>query len=89
MRLGIAKQYFDSGLPYDIMVKFGVLHTSVFESVWITVEAVNGAGAIDGILIWMHKPSLKEADAAGVGQKKFFCGQKNKFGLNCQAVCDV
>jgi hypothetical protein len=36
----------------------------------------------------MHKPSLKEADAAGVGQKKFFCGQKNKFGLNCQAVCD-
>ena len=47
------------------------------------------AGAIYGILIWMHKPSLKEADAAGVGQKKFFCGQKNKFGLNCQAVCDV
>jgi hypothetical protein len=104
------------------MVKFGVSHTSVFESVWIIVEAVNElpamkieyssdvnkqkkiasgfcsaskvkfdccAGAIDGILIWMHKPSLKEADAAGVGQKKFFCGQKNKFGLNCQAVCDV
>ena len=47
------------------------------------------AGAIDGILIWMHKPSLKEADGAGVGQKKFICGRKNKFGLNCQAVCDV
>jgi hypothetical protein len=37
----------------------------------------------------MHKPSLKEANATGVGQKKFLCGRKNKFGLNCQAVCDV
>ncbi len=109
------------------MVKFGVSHTSVFECVWIIVEAVNElpafkieypsdvakqkrvargfcsaskvkfdccAGAIDGILFWMHKPSpsLKEAHGAGVGQKKFLCGRKNKknkFGLNCQAVCDV
>jgi hypothetical protein len=47
------------------------------------------AGAIDGILIWMHKPSLKGADAASVSQKKFLCGRKGKFGLNCQAVCDV
>ena len=122
VRLGIALRYFAGGSPYDIMVKFGVSHTSVFESVWIIVEAVNElpafkieypsdvakqkkiargfcsaskvkfdccAGAIDGILIWMHKPSLKEADGAGVGQKKFLCGRKNKFGLNCQAVCDV
>ncbi len=122
VRLGIAIRYFAGGSPYDIMVKFGVSHTSIFESVWIIVEAVNNssvmhieypsdmneqtkiargfcnaskvkfdccAGAIDGILIWMHKPSLKEAEAAGVGQKKFFCGRKNKFGLNCQAVCDV
>ena len=104
------------------MVIFGVSHTSVFESVWIVVEAVNQlpamkieypsevaeqkriakgfcdaskvnsdccTGAIDGILIWMHKPSMKEANTAGVGQKKFLCGRKNKFGLNCQAVSDV
>jgi hypothetical protein len=104
------------------MVKYGVSHTSVFESIWMVVEAVNDceqmkitypsdvekqkkiargfcdasrvkfdccAGAIDSILIWMHKPSLKEAEAASVGQKKFLCGQKGKFGLNCQAVCDV
>ncbi len=122
VRLGVAKRYFAGGSPYDIMSKFGVSHTSVFESVWMVVEAVNKlpamnieypsdieeqmmiargfcnaskvkfdccAGAIDGILIWMHKPSLKEAEAAGVGQKKFLCGHKNKFGLNCQAVCDV
>jgi hypothetical protein len=121
-RLGIAIRYFAGGSPYDIMSKFGVSHTSVFESVWMVVEAVNKlpamnieypsdieeqkmiargfcsaskvkfdccTGAIDGILIWMHKPSLKEAEAAGVGQKKFLCGRKNKFGLNCQAVCDV
>ena len=46
------------------------------------------AGAIDGILIWMLKPSLKEARECGVDQKKFLCGRKHKFGLNCQAVAD-
>ena len=46
----------------------------------------NCAGAIDGILIWMQKPSLDEAKSVGVDQKKFLCGCKHKFGLNCQAV---
>ena len=32
----------------------------------------NCAGAIDGILIWIQKPSLKEAKKVGVDQKKFF-----------------
>eukprot|EP00804_Cyclotella_cryptica_P022404 CCRYP_020044-RA/>CCRYP_020044-RA protein AED:0.32 eAED:-0.07 QI:0/0/0/1/1/1/2/0/430 len=48
----------------------------------------NCAGAIDGILIWTLKPSLKDANKSGIGQKKFLCGRKNKFGLNCQAVSD-
>lgn len=48
----------------------------------------NCAGAIDGILIWMLKPSLKQAEKSGVDQKKFLCGRKHKFGLNCQAVSD-
>jgi hypothetical protein len=48
----------------------------------------NCAGAIDGILIWMLKPSQREAREAGVDQKKFLCGRKHKFGLNCQAVSD-
>ena len=48
----------------------------------------NCAGAIDGILIWMLKPSPSEARKSGVDQKKFLCGRKNKFGLNCQAVSD-
>jgi hypothetical protein len=48
----------------------------------------NCAGAIDGILIWMLKPSAKEAKRVGVDQKKFLCGRKHKFGLNCQAVSD-
>ncbi len=99
-------QYFAGGLPYDIMMKFGVSHSSIFDCVWIVVEAINSvsamtieypsdveeqkktargfcnaskvkfgccAGAVDGILIWMHKPSMKEADATGVSQKKFLC----------------
>ena len=46
------------------------------------------AGAIDGMLIWTHAPNLSDCDDLGVGQKKFFCGRKHKFGLNFQAVCD-
>ncbi len=37
----------------------------------------------------MLKPSAEEAERAGVGRKKFLCGRKGKFGLNCQAVSDV
>lgn len=47
------------------------------------------AGAIDGILIWIHKPSLQDCTTSGCSSGKFFCGRKKKFGLNCQAVCDV
>jgi hypothetical protein len=46
------------------------------------------AGAIDRILIWIHKPTRIDAAKAKIGVKKFFCGRKHKFGLNCQAVAD-
>jgi hypothetical protein len=46
------------------------------------------AGAIDGILIWIEKPSGKHCDKSECGAKKFFCGRKKKFGLNMQATCD-
>ena len=45
-------------------------------------------GAIDGILIWIERPSPKESMAARVGVKKFYCGRKKKFGFNMQAMCD-
>jgi hypothetical protein len=47
------------------------------------------AGAIDGILIWIHKPSKKDCADVGCNDGKFMCTRKSKFGLNCQAVCDV
>jgi hypothetical protein len=46
------------------------------------------AGAIDGILIWMEKPSGRHCELSECGAKKFFCGRKKKFGLNMQATCD-
>ena len=46
------------------------------------------AGAIDGILIWIHRPNNACAAQAGCDAGKFFCGRKHKFGLNCQAICD-
>ncbi|KAL3787036.1 hypothetical protein ACHAWO_003669 [Cyclotella atomus] len=54
-----------------------------------TVKFDCRCGSIDGILIWTLKPTLVDAKAVGVDQQKFMCGRKHKFGLNCQAVCDV
>ena len=58
-------------------------------------QAMSGAGfdnvigAIDGVLIWIRKPSKKEATANnGCGDRTFFCARKNKFGMNMQAICD-
>ena len=47
------------------------------------------AGAVDGILIWIHKPSALCCVEAGCNTRKFFCGQKHKFGFNYQAICDA
>jgi hypothetical protein len=50
----------------------------------------NCGGAIDGLLIWIHKPSEKELKhVIGFGDKKFFCGRKKKYGLNLQGTCDA
>ena len=49
----------------------------------------NCAGAVDGVLIWILKPTKEDASAAGIGRKKILCGRKGKFGLNCQADSDV
>jgi hypothetical protein len=47
------------------------------------------AGAVDGILIWIHKPSPSNCTHSGCSTGKFFCGRKKKYRLNCQVVCDV
>ena len=48
----------------------------------------NCSGAIDGILIWMEKPSQIDAQESGLSRKKLLCARKNKFGLNMQALSD-
>ena len=56
------------------------------------VNFSNCAGVIDGILIWILKTSEEDAANAGCGRKKFVCGRKGKFGLNCQAgfwICQL
>lgn len=53
----------------------------------VSTPGINACiSAINGILAWIVKLSLKEATAAGIGQRKFLCGRKHKFGLNFQAV---
>jgi hypothetical protein len=53
------------------------------------IKFSNCAGAIDGILIWIFKNLEVDAVEADCGRRKFFCGCKGKFGLNCQTVSDV
>ena len=43
---------------------------------------------VDGLVIWIHKPTKEECEASGVDESKYFCGRKHKLGLNIQAVCD-
>ncbi len=47
------------------------------------------AGAVDGILNWIHEPSQKDCTEAGCNPGKLFCGIKKTCGLSCQAVCDT
>jgi len=47
------------------------------------------AGAIDCMLIWIKKPNAEQCRISQVGEKKWFCGRKKKFGVCLQATCDV
>ena len=45
-------------------------------------------GAIDGILIWILKPTKEECEIDGCQEGSFKCSRKDKFGFNMQAICD-
>jgi DDE superfamily endonuclease len=49
----------------------------------------NCGGCIDGILLWIEKPTKADCEMAGVDSGKFYCARKAKYGLNMQAVCDA
>ena len=49
----------------------------------------NCISCIDGMLVWTEKSSIKKCEEVGVDDGKFYCGQKGKFSLNLQAVCDA
>ncbi len=38
------------------------------------------AGAIDGLLVWIHKPAPKDCIDSGCSSGKFMCARKMKFG---------
>jgi hypothetical protein len=48
----------------------------------------NCCGAIDGIMIWISKPSYIDCESLGFQDGKFYCARKNKYGLNMMATCD-
>ncbi len=52
------------------------------------VNLDNYAGAIDGMLAWIHKPTKWDVKQQGFGEMKCYCGQKKKYRLNMQAICN-
>ena len=53
------------------------------------VGFTNCIGCIDGLLIWLEKPSKDQCNEVGVDSGKFLCRRKGKFGLNVQGICDA
>ena len=45
-------------------------------------------GAIDGLLIWMQKPSRAFCQMVNCGEANWRCHRKDKYGFNLQAICD-
>ena len=53
------------------------------------VPFTNCAGAVDGVVIWTNRPTESDTLVARLGDGKFYCGRKKKYGLNCQVVSDA
>ena len=51
-----------------------------------SVDFNNCVGAIDGILIWIHKPTEIDADKAGIGRSKFFVAESTKLDLTARLL---
>ena len=52
-----------------------------------SINIDNCAGAIDVILIWIHKPSKSDIKDVGIIPKKIYCRRKKEFGLSGYAGC--
>jgi hypothetical protein len=44
----------------------------------------NCAGCVDGMLIWINKPTIPELEKLKIGGKKFFCGRKKNSVSTCK-----
>ena len=53
-----------------------------------SIKLPNIIGSIDGMLVWVKKPSLETSDDIRCGQVNFYCSRKVKYGMNLQAICD-
>lgn len=54
-----------------------------------TDQAFDGCvGSIDGCLIPIRTPSLRELQGSSCTPRSFFSGHYQKYGLNAQAICD-
>jgi hypothetical protein len=87
-RLGVREGSAEFNIEYPMSLSEQKKITQGFEE-RSDVSFSNCAGCIVGLMTWTHKLTEKDADKSGVGIKKFLCGLKGKFGLNCQAISDV
>ena len=48
----------------------------------------NCVGCVDGMLVWIDRPSEKARIGSNIGSVKYFYGRKKKYGMVLQTVCD-
>ena len=136
--VSISLCYFAGGDPLYITLSHGVNRSTIYNSIWRVIDAMNGTekfnicfpqtheeqvithlifyymfsthlifivfkkkverdfkeksmpeflnyvGTIDNILVWIQKLDHNQSNLS-----QFLCGQKYKFGLNMQCVCDA
>ena len=46
-------------------------------------------GCVDGMLLWIEKPSKADCLEMKTGDARFYCSRKSRYGFNLQAVCDA
>jgi hypothetical protein len=77
-----------------LMMKFPSSHEEQLKSAKeFSKKSVAGfdscVGCIDGMLLWVEKPSKADCCSMKTGDARFYCSRKGRYGFNLQAVCDA
>eukprot|EP00804_Cyclotella_cryptica_P003297 CCRYP_010514-RA/>CCRYP_010514-RA protein AED:0.20 eAED:0.23 QI:0/-1/0/1/-1/1/1/0/211 len=64
---------------WEIAEGFKLQRTAGFEKICL---------AVDGMLVWTVQPTTADCEELRVGERRFHCARKDKFGVNLMAGCN-